>query len=169
MITTERLILRRAQADDLHALHAIFSNANAMAYWNTLPHKDLTTTRQFLDKLIQADLETSDDFVVEHDGTVIGKAGFWRHPEVGYIFHPDSWGKGFGKEVLTALVSRAFDHHDWPKIVAEIDPRNDRSQRLLTSLGFVQTGFKEKTLQLGELWVDSAYFALANPSTPRCS
>lgn len=165
MITTERLTLRRARRDDLDALHAIFSNASAMAYWDTLPHKDVATTKHFLDRMIKADLETSDDFVIEHDGKVIGKAGFWRHPEVGYIFHPDSWGQGIGREVLTALIARAFDHHGWPEIVAEIDPRNDRSQKLLTSLGFVQTGFKEKTLQLGNLWVDSAYFALANPST----
>lgn len=165
MITTKRLTLRRARPDDLEAMHAIFSRADAMAHWDTLPHKDLETTKHFLDQIIAADLASSDDFVVEYEGALIGKAGFWRWPEVGYIFHPDHWGKGFGKEVLSALIKRAFEHHSWPEIVAEIDPRNDRSRRLLTSLGFHLTGTKEKTLQLGDLWVDSAYFALANPST----
>lgn len=163
MITTERLKLRRARHDDLQAMHAIFSHADAMAYWDTLPHKDLATTKQFLDQMVKANPETSDDFVVEYGGVLIGKAGFWRQPEIGYIFHPDHWGKGFGKEVLHVLIQRAFEHHNWPKIVAEIDPRNDRSRRLLSSLGFKLTGTKEKTLKLGDLWVDSAYFALENP------
>lgn len=163
MITTERLILRRARADDLDAMHAIFSRSDAMAYWDTLPHQDLATTEQFLDQMINADPSTNDDFVVEHQGQLIGKAGFWRKPEIGYIFHPDHWGKGFGKEALTALIYRAFAEQNWPTITAEIDPRNVRSQRLLTGFGFEQTGYKEKTLKLGDLWVDSAYFALQNP------
>lgn len=163
MITTERLTLRRPRPDDLDAMHAIFSRADAMAHWDTLPHKDKATTKAFLDGMIAADPNSSDDFVIEHQGQLIGKAGFWRQPEVGYIFHPDYWGKGFGKEVLTALIERAFAHHGWPEIVAEIDPRNDRSRKLLTGLGFKLTGSKEKTLQLGDLWVDSEYFALKNP------
>lgn len=164
MITTERLTLRRARADDLEAMYALFSRADAMAYWDTLPHSDISVTKRFLDAMIAADPSSSDDFVVEYQGQLIGKAGFWRRPEVGYIFHPDYWGKGFAKEILTALIQRAFEHHNWPEIVAEIDPRNDRSRRLLTGLGFKLTGTKEKTLKLGDLWVDSAYFALSNPA-----
>ncbi|MEO0382898.1 MAG: GNAT family N-acetyltransferase [Pseudomonadota bacterium] len=160
MIATERLTLRKARPDDLQAMHAIFSRADAMAYWDTLPHKELATTRRFLDQMIAADPKSSDDFIVEHQGALIGKAGFWRKPEVGYIFHPDQWGKGFGKEALLALIERAFDHHRWDHITAEIDPRNERSRRLLLGLGFDETGFAEKTLKLGDAWVDSAYFKL---------
>ncbi len=30
-----------------------------------------------------------EDFVVEHDDRVIGKAGLYHLPEVGFILHPD--------------------------------------------------------------------------------
>ena len=164
IITTERLTLRRAREDDLEALYAVFSNPDAMRYWDTLPHEDREQTRRFMSRMIEASETKSDDFVVEHQGHVIGKAGFWRRPEVGYILHPDHWGKGFAREALTALIARAFNYHCWPHITAEIDPRNDRSRNLLTGLGFTETGFAEKTLKLGDLWVDSAYFRLDNPS-----
>lgn len=164
MITTERLTLRRARDGDLAALYAVFSNHDAMRYWDTLAHGDKKQTERFLRAMIDASDDKSDDFVIEYQGGVIGKAGFWHHPEVGYILHPEHWGKGLAREALRALIARAFDHHGWPHIIAEIDPRNDRSRKLLTGLGFKQTGFAEKTLKLGDIWVDSAYFRLANPA-----
>ena len=60
-----------------------------------------------LGKIIAATPDASDDFVIEFQGRVIGKAGFWRVPEVGYILHPDSWGQGFAAEALRAVIVRA--------------------------------------------------------------
>ncbi|MEM1284400.1 MAG: GNAT family N-acetyltransferase [Pseudomonadota bacterium] len=165
MITTDRLTLRRARPGDATALFAIFSDPEAMAYWDTLPHASLEVTERFVREMAKSDGVTSDDFVLVLDGKVIGKAGFWRKPEIGYILHRDHWGKGLAKEALSALLARAFDTRGWDHVVAEIDPRNTRSRRLLLGLGFAQTGFAEKTLKLGDQWVDSAYFRLDRPST----
>ncbi len=38
-----------------------------------------------------------DDYVIEHKGRVIGKAGCYRLPEIGYMLHPDVWGMGFAE------------------------------------------------------------------------
>ena len=40
-IVTPRLRLRRAQAGDLAALHAVFSHPVAMRYWSRPPHTEL--------------------------------------------------------------------------------------------------------------------------------
>lgn len=61
------------------------------------------------------------------------------------------------------LIARAFQHHGWDHITAEIDPRNERSRRLLLGLGFAETGFAEKTIKVGDQWVDSADFHLDRP------
>src|SRR5438067_13274272 len=89
VLLTRRLRLRRATGEDLAALHAIMSDAETMRYWSTLPHPDLDTTRRFLAAMIDAPEETSDDFVIERGGAVIGKLGAWRWPEVGFIFARD--------------------------------------------------------------------------------
>ena len=46
------------------------------------------------------------------------------------------------------------------RIVADVDPRNESSIRLLKSFGFVETGRAERTFETGLGWCDSVYFAL---------
>ena len=162
-ILTARLRLRRARADDLRALHAVFRQLRAMRYWSTPPHLDLEQTRVWLDGMIGAPTESSDDYVIEHDGRVIGKAGCWRVPEIGYILHPDAWGQGLAREALTAVVAHVFANFAIPAITADVDPRNAASLRLLGRLGFVETHRASRTWRVGDEWCDSVYLALARP------
>ncbi len=54
-------------------------------------------------------------------------------------------------------------HHAVPALLAEADPRNVSSIKLLVSLGFAETHRAEKTMQWGEEWCDSIYFRLPAP------
>ena len=163
-IITERLRLRRARPDDLAAFHAILSDPRAMRYWSSLPHTDLEQTRRFLEATIDAPPAESCDYVLERDGQLIGKAGCWRLPEVGYILHPDHWGQGLAREALEAIIPHIFASYPIPAITADVDPRNAASLALLTRLGFVETGRAERTTQVGEAWCDSVYLALVRPA-----
>lgn len=159
-IRTERLLLRPARADDLEPLHAILSDARAMVYWSSTPHERIDQTRDWLASMIAIQPSEGEDFIVELDGQLIGKAGLWRFPEIGFIFHPDHWGHGFGKEALAAVLDRAFAVHGLPKVDADVDPRNRASLNLLEGLGFRETGRKERTWLVGNQWCDSIYLAL---------
>ena len=114
--------------------------------------------------MINAPPEVSEDFVVELDGRVIGKAGFYRLPDVGFILHPDVWGRGYAREAVAAVIA-----HVWaarPEIdvlTADADPLNMRSLRLLESLGFERTGYAANTWLVGDEWKDSVYLALRRP------
>ena len=81
-IRTPRLILRSARPDDLEAMHAVLSDPRATLWWSTPPHETLEQTAAWLDAMI-ANGADHPDFVVERDGRVIGKAGFFRLPDVG--------------------------------------------------------------------------------------
>ena len=159
-IVTERLLLRRASAGDLDAIHAILSEPAAMRYWWRPPHRTLAETKEWLEEMITALPEESDDFVIEHEGAVIGKAGCRRVPEIGFILHPSVWGRGFAREALSAILPRLFARFDIPAITADVDPRNRASLNLLRSLGFEETGRAEKTWLVGEVYCDSVYLAL---------
>lgn len=52
-----------------------------MRYWATPEHETLQENRDWLATMVGARSE-SDDFLIEHRGRVIGKAGAWRLPEV---------------------------------------------------------------------------------------
>ena len=164
-IVTERLRLRPARSDDLAALHAILSDPVAMRYWSSLPHPDLETTRGWLGDMIAAPADESFDFILEREGQVIGKAGCWRVPEIGYILHPGHWGQGLAREALAAILPAVFARFDIPAITADVDPRNLASLKLLAHLGFAETGRAARTWCVGGEWSDSVYLALPRPAS----
>ena len=159
-IRTARLRLRRARIEDLDALHAVLGNAEATRYWSTPPHASMAQTREWLRSMIDAPADLSDDYVVEYEGRVIGKAGCWRLPEVGFILHPDVWGRGLAREALEAVIPSLFSRFPIEAVTADVDPRNAASLGLLKSLGFVETGRAKATYQLGDALCDSVYLAL---------
>jgi RimJ/RimL family protein N-acetyltransferase len=163
VIRTARLVLRRARIEDLAAIHIIMSDPRAMLYWSSLPHATIEQSRLWLQSMIEAPDALSDDYVVEHEGHVIGKAGCYRLPEIGFIFHPHVWGLGFAREALEALIPRIFAAHPVEALTADVDPRNRASLGLLKRLGFGETGRARATLTIGDQVCDSVYLALPRP------
>lgn len=169
-IRTPRLLLRRARMEDLPAIHAVLSNAQAMRYWSTLPHAALAQSRDWLASMVDVPPEGNADFVIEHEGAVIGKAGCWRLPEIGFILHPDYWHRGLAREAVGAAIDHAFALFDIPAILADVDPRNIASLKLLKGLGFLETHRAARTFNVGDAHCDSVYLARARPAqTPSAS
>lgn len=162
-IKTERLVLRPMQLSDLEDLFAVFSNAQVMRYWSTLPHASREVTEALIRQTINADPARTAEFVIEFKGKVIGKAGFWQMPELGYLLHPDYWRRGFGREALEALIAYGFERLGLAQITADVDPENAASLALLGKLGFVETGRQKNTLEIGGRWFDSVYLARSRP------
>ena len=164
MITTERLVLRRARMDDLEDLHRVFSHPVAMRYWDSLPYEEIGQTARLLKAMVAAPPSESDDFVVEHEGRAIGKAGCWRLREIGFILHPDHWGKGLAYEALSAAIPHNFETLPIDRLEADVDPRNSASLGLLSRLGFREVGRATRTILVGEEWCDSVYLELPRPA-----
>lgn len=132
-----------------------------MRYWSHPAHDSPEVTQKTLDGMLWSHSETGLEFVIEHDGAVIGKAGLWRLAELGYILHPDHWGQGLAREALGAIIDATWDRHpDVTEITAEIDPRNTASARLLVHMGFTLTHSAQATIQVGGEWCDSDYYSL---------
>ena len=161
-IRTPRLLLRRAVVDDLNALHVMMSDPQTMRFWSTPPHADRETTARWLDSMIAAPPETSDDFIVELEGRAIGKLGVWRLPEVGFLLSRDCWGHGYAAEALAAFVAYAFAR-DVDHLTADTDPRNRACLALLARTGFRETGRAARTWLVGDEWCDSVYLRLDRP------
>lgn len=161
-LRTERLLLRPGRPEDLEPLHGIFSDPAAMRYWDRHAYTELSETQRFLNGFMSPRPDAKFEFILEFEGRCIGKAGVWEAPQIGYILHPDCWGKGLASEALSAILPGAFRHFaDLPALTAEVDPRNTKSILLLERLGFRQTGLEEKNFLYGDSeWCDTAYFQL---------
>lgn len=159
-IATARLILRKPLMSDTTDLHEAMRQPQAMRYWAHPEHETPERTAEYLAKMIASNANGGDDFVIELDRRVIGKAGMWRVPEVGFLLHPDHWGKGYAREAMEAIIEHLFTWHDTEYLMAEADPRNTASLGLLTRLGFQETHRALRTMQWRNEWCDSVYLRL---------
>ena len=163
-LTTPRLILRPLALEDAPALHAWMSDPAVMRFWSTLPHTDLAQTQAWVKASVEAQAEgVAHDFAVVHDGKVVGRMAFWQGPEIGFFFDPKEQGKGFASEALKAMIAYAFDTLDFAEVVADVDPDNEASLRLLERNGFIRTGFAKDTFEIAGKSFDSVYLALKRP------
>ncbi len=163
-ILTPRLRLRRARLEDADALHEVFADPRAMRFWSTPAHTSFEQTRRFVEAMVEAPDEVSDDFVIEVEGRPVGKAGCWRLPEIGYILHPQLWGRGLAREALQAVIGRMFEVRGLAALTADVDPRKERSLGLLMRLRFEETHRAARSWRIGEEWCDSVYLALRRPA-----
>jgi len=159
-IVTGRLRLRRATMDDLDAIHAILSDPQAMRYWSSLPHASLAETEEWLRSMVEADPAESDDFIIERDGLAVGKLGCWKLPDIGYILARDQWGQGVASEAMAAFLDRRRAIGEPSRLLADVDPRNVASIKLLKRHGFAETHRAKGTWQVGDELCDSVYLAL---------
>ena len=159
-LETPRLLLRRVRPEDVDDLHAVLSNDAAMTYWSTGPHSTTKDTRVWIASMMAGAPVKGDDFVIEFEGSVIGKMGAWRLPDFGFILAPEYWGRGFASEALAAFLPHVFARPDVDRLTADVDPRNLASLKLLDRFGFIRIGYGRNTWQTHIGACDSVYLEL---------
>lgn len=140
-IVTARLMLRRAGPDDLDGLHALASDWEVVrqtATWPWPPDRAFTSSRA-----LPLDPALGLGGPVLAGGEIVGMMGVSRRAsdaraELGYMFAPRHWGKGYATEIGGALLARAWAAYDWPAIHAAVFRDNPASARVLEKLGFVE-------------------------------
>jgi RimJ/RimL family protein N-acetyltransferase len=159
-IYTERLRMRRVRPEDVEAIHGIMSDPETMRFWSSPPHKTLEETEQWFASMVEGDRSgASDEFIIEHQGVVIGKLGAWRLPEIGFFIRRDCWGSGLASEALRRFISYAQDL-DLDCLTADVDPRNTACLRVLAKCGFRETGRASATYVVDGQACDSVFLKL---------
>ncbi len=162
-IRTARLVLRRAVPADVGGMYEILSSPEAMRFWSTLPHESMAVTEAWFEEQFFSGKPERDEWIIAHNGRVIGNVGIWNMPEFGFILHPDAWGKGFATEAARAFIDYAFATHPIEDITADVDPDNAASLKVMKKLGFAETRRAERTFLIGGKWFDSVYLSLPRP------
>jgi ribosomal-protein-alanine N-acetyltransferase len=106
----------------------------------------------------------------DRDLTVIGVVNFtgiirgaFHACLLGYSLDHEWQGKGLMKEALEASIRYAFDELRIHRIMANYQPQNLRSARLLRRLGFATEGYAQSYLFIDGAWRDHVLTALTNP------
>ena len=83
---------------------------------------------------------------------------------IGYKIDQAFEGKGLMHEALNAVINLLFTEYNLHRLMANYQPENERSGRLLTRLGFEKEGYAKNYLYLNGAWCDHVLTALTNPS-----
>jgi ribosomal-protein-alanine N-acetyltransferase len=139
VLTTSRLILQPTSVDHAEGLFAVYSDARAMHFWHTPPHKTITETlMETAGTLHNPAARSWTVFRRDEPERVIGAVWYLGTsvPGMGYIMHPDFWKQGYGSEAAGAAVEHGFMVMGLNRIELWIHAGNIASQKLAYKLGF---------------------------------
>lgn len=146
-IRTERLVLRESEARDRKVYIDLFASPEVGTYiGGARPRDELERTAP------EVPGRRFGSFVVDLDGTMIGMITFDRRDperrgyllpdggeaELGYLFLPESWGRGYATEACAAALAWFADTHPGEPVVLTTQTANDASMRIVKKLGFTE-------------------------------
>lgn len=145
-VETERLILRQRTLEDAEDIFAYASLPEICWPAGFPPVKTVEDERYYLETVYPQNLTDNkipSGYGITRKGQdkVIGSVDFnHRHEddvlEIGYILHPDYWGRGYVPEAARALIDLAFKELNLHKIELTCFGYNLQSQRVAEKLGF---------------------------------
>ena len=172
--STKRLVVRTPQAGDgEHYARYYTTNREFLQPWSPTFNEDMFSARDWEDSipLIRGEFASGKTarFCLFHQEQMIGVAnltGITRSPSytciLSYTLSQSAQGHGFMREGLAPVIEFAFKHRNLHRITANYIPYNQRSGRLLKSLGFQVEGYARDYLLINGIWQDHILTALRN-------
>lgn len=146
-IRTERLVLRESEARDRAAFIELFASPEVGTYIGG------PRPRDELERAVpEVPGRRPGLFVIERDAAMIGMITFDRRDtarpghvrpdagetELGYLFLPQAWGRGYAAEACAAALGWFADTLPGEPVVLCTRTANDRAMRLAAKLGFIE-------------------------------
>jgi len=145
VLETERLILRRATAEDGEFILALLNDPAWIRFIGDKGVRNLDAARDYITKTLIGMYERLGFGLYltarKDDGTPVGVCGLIKRDslpdvDIGFAFLPDFRGRGYAYEAAAAVLAYGQSAFGLSRIVAITTPDNDDSARLLERLGF---------------------------------
>ena len=177
VIRTSRLVVRLVEPDDVDEVIAYDRrNAEHFAMWAPAPSADAFDRDKRRERIArrraEADADTGYGFIAMLHDDPRAVAGIslnhvvrfaFQACHLGYSVDREHEGKGLASEAVRAVVDFAFKTLGLHRLMANYQPTNERSGRLLRRLGFVPEGYARDYLFINGAWRDHVLTALVNP------
>ena len=163
-LTTERLLLRPYEMEDLPDFYAMVSDSEVVRFE---PY-DAMSLKEAEACLRERMTEDFTAVVRRVDGRMIGNVYLAHRPfesmELGDVFARAAWGYGYATEACGAAVEAAFAR-GVHRVFAECNPENAASWHLLERLGFRREGLLRQNIFFRRdsdgrpVWQDTCVYA----------
>lgn len=167
-LKTKRLLLRQVLPTDVEAIMKIRGNEEAMRY---IPRPRAKTKEDSMAvvKMLTDGINDGKSINwaicnIENPLEIYGIMGYvdfypeLSKAEIGYMLHPDYWGKGYIPEGILEVEKFGFEQINLQSIEAKIDPRNDNSRKILIRNNYLFDRLIQKEMVFQEEELDSEYY-----------
>lgn len=143
-IVTPRLVLRAPVLADAPALFTFLGDPDAMRHTHVDASLQACRRRVAVhERRRRRDGYAPWTVLTRSDAEIIGWGGLYDDPfdpgwgvEIGYFFHPSTWGRGYASELVGACLQLADHDLALPRVLAFAKPENAGSRRVLEKAGF---------------------------------
>lgn len=156
LLQFKNLTIRNATVDDANLLAAWWNDGKVMAHAG-FPN-GIGETAEQIAEIISNDTDEDRRLMIEIDNVPIGEMSYGKVAEktVGIgikICDFSKQNQGYGKVLLSMLISALFNDMGYDKVVLDTNLSNKRAQHVYEMLGFKQVRVRENAWrnQLGEL------------------
>ncbi|AXY09825.1 N-acetyltransferase [Bacillus anthracis] len=162
-IEAERLLIRKFEFKDWEAVHEYTSDSNVMKY---IPEGVFTEedTRNFVYKNMGENAENFPVIQIDENiliGHIVFHKYFGEHTyEIGWVFNPKYFNKGYASEAAKAILKYGFKEMKLHRIIATCQPENTPSYRVMEKIGMRREGYFKKCIPHGNEWWDEYYYAI---------
>lgn len=170
VLTTERLLLRRFQPDDMELVYKGLSHPEVIRHYG-VRYDSLEATQEQMDWFAEIEREEKGIWwaVCNRDeNTFLGAVGFnnWskehRNIEIGYWLLTEYWGSGVIGEAGRATCDYAFQKMSVHRIEAVVETENSNSKKIMAQLGFELEGIMRDCEIKDGKWVSLEMYSKLN-------
>lgn len=176
---TKRLMLKDLTAQDAEALFAYRSLPEVTKFQGWTP-TTVNDAVDFVTNGICHDLDQPDTWFqlgifLQGEGLLIGDAGLHFLPEsrdaaslptdvveIGITIAPASQGNGYAVEAVLRILGFLFEELKKNKVIASVDPANNKSMSLMKRVGFQLEDIYPKSVFFRGEWADDAVFSFTS-------
>ncbi len=167
----ERLCFKALDIKDTEEIHCFASDPNVKRFIGWPLMTTLEETRSHIEKMLKNESEGTHLYasvIIKATGKIIGTVMIFNfsqadnYAEIGYVFHADSWGKGYGTEAISLVSNFAFDCLNLHRLNARIVDVNIGSARVLEKNGFMLEGRLRDYYNIDGSYHDGLFFGRLN-------
>ncbi|MDP3581877.1 MAG: GNAT family N-acetyltransferase [Ignavibacteria bacterium] len=142
-LTTNKYFLRGLVLDDAEEILFLRSDERILEHIDIEKAETLEDAKEFIEKINRGDDGWLFWGITEKNNSkVIGTICLWNieaaesKADIGFVLHPDYWGKGVTQEVIPAVINFGLQKVKLKYIIGEAMPKNLKSIKLMEKFGF---------------------------------
>ncbi|WP_058308196.1 GNAT family N-acetyltransferase [Gracilibacillus massiliensis] len=163
IIETNRLLIRKFEPKDWNFVYEYTSDRKVMKY---IPEGifDEEAAKEFVEHN-SGDYAEKFPVIKKDENTLIGHIVFHKwfgeHTyEIGWVFHPKYYNRGYATEAAKAVLEYGFNQLNLHRIIATCQPENVASYRVMEKIGMRREGYFKKCIPHGDEWWGEYFYAV---------